>query len=99
MREIGEAQALLAALSESEGVKTAERQRRRRLDLQTSYGQALRLGKGFAAEETRVAFARVAEFARPNENPAARFAAYDAECLSNFIRGEFSAAQEIAQTF
>ena len=46
MREIGEAQALLAALSESEEVKTVVTVRGSaalRLDLQTSYGQALRL--------------------------------------------------------
>ena len=71
----------------------------RRLDLQTSYGQALQLGKGFAAEETRAAFARVREFVRPNEDPAAQFAADYAQCLGSFFRGEFTAAQEIAETF
>ena len=65
MPEIAEAQALLAALAESDEVMAAIGQRRRRLDLQTSYGQALQLGKGFAAEETRAAFARVREFVRP----------------------------------
>jgi predicted ATPase len=99
MPEIAEAQALLAALAESEEVKTSIAQRVRRLDLQASYGRALQLGKGFAAEETEAAFARVAEFARPNENPAARFAGYDAQCLGSLIRGEFSVAQEIAETF
>ena len=99
MPEIAEAQALLAALAETDEVKATIAQRRRRLDLQTSYGQALLWGKGFAAEETRAAFARVAELARPNENPAARFDAYYAQCLSNYYRGEFTLAQEIAETF
>jgi predicted ATPase len=99
MPEIAEAQALLAALAENDEVKAAIAQRRRRLDLQTSYGQALLLGKGFAAEETRAAFARAREFARPNENPAARFAAFYAQCLGSYFRGEFSVAQEIAETF
>jgi class 3 adenylate cyclase/predicted ATPase len=99
MREIAEAQALLATFAETTEVKAAIAQRQRRLDLQTSYGQALQLGKGFAAEETRAAFARVAEFARPSENPAARFAAFYAQCLGSVFRGEFVLAQEIAQTF
>jgi predicted ATPase len=84
MPEITEAQALLVALAQRDGVKAAIAGRKRHLDLQTSYGQALLWGKGFAAEETRAAFARVAELARPNENPAARFVAYYAQCLSNF---------------
>jgi len=99
MPEIAEAQALLAALAETEEVKAALAQRQRRLHLQPAYGQALQLGKGFAAEETRAAFARVSEFARPNENPAARFAAHYARCIGSFFRGEFSAAQEMAETF
>ena len=58
MPEIAEAQTLLAALAESDDVKVEAAQRRRRLDLQTSYGRALLWAKGFAAEETKVAFAR-----------------------------------------
>ena len=99
MPEIAEAQALLAALAETEEVKAAIAQLRRRLDLQTSYGQALQFGKGFAAEETEAAFARLAEFARPNENPAARFGAFYGQWISNYFRGEFSVAREMAETF
>ena len=61
MPEIAEAQALLAALAETDEVKAAEAQRQRRLHLQTAYGQAMMWSKGFAAEETRAAFARAAE--------------------------------------
>jgi predicted ATPase len=99
MPEIAEAQTLLAALAGTDEVKAAIAQRDRRLDLQASYGQALLLGKGFAAEETRAAFARVAELTGQKENPAARFAAYYAQCLGSFFRGEFPLAQEIAETF
>jgi predicted ATPase len=56
MPEIAEAQALLAALAETEEVKTADAQIRRRLHLQTTYGQAMMMAKGYAAEETRAAF-------------------------------------------
>ena len=61
MPEIAEAQALLAALAETEEVKAAEAQRQRRLHLQTAYGQAMMWAKGFAAEETRAAFSRATE--------------------------------------
>ena len=44
----------------------------RRLKLQTDYGQAVMWSKGFAAEETKAAFARVAEFAGPADKAAAR---------------------------
>ena len=90
MPEIAEAQALLAALAETEEVKAAIGQRRRRLDLQTSYGQALLLGKGFAAEETEAAFARVAELAGQKENPAARLAAFYAQCIGSSMSGRIS---------
>jgi hypothetical protein len=63
MPEIAEAQALLAALTRTEEVKAAETQRQRRLYLQTAYGQAMMWAKGYAAEETRSAFARAAELA------------------------------------
>jgi hypothetical protein len=49
--------------------------------------------------QQKKAFARVAEFARPNEDPATRFAAYFARCVGSFFRGEFPLAQEIAKTY
>jgi predicted ATPase len=55
--------------------------------------------KGFSSEETRAAFARVIDFAASGEDATVRFAAYDAECQSSFMRGEFNKAQEIAETF
>jgi hypothetical protein len=99
MPEIAEALALLAALAETEEVRAAIAQRQRRLDLQTAYGHALMWGKGFAAEETKAAFARVGELAGPAENKAARFAAYDAQCLGGYMRGEYHEAQEKAEAY
>jgi predicted ATPase len=98
MQEIAEAQALLAALAESHDVKAEVAQRRRRLDLRTSYGRALLWAKGFAAEETKAAFARVQEIAGSAKQPAASIAIHDAECLRTFMRGEYREAQEIAET-
>ena len=68
MPEIADAQALLTALAGTEEVKAAEAQRQRRLHLQTAYGQAMMWSKGFAAEETKVAFARASELAASTDN-------------------------------
>jgi class 3 adenylate cyclase/predicted ATPase len=99
MPEIAEAQALLAALAEMEQVKSAEGQRQRRLHLQTTYGQALMLSKGFAAEETKDAFARARGLAGGKENPAERFPAYFAQWVRSLARGEHRRAQRVAETF
>ena len=96
MPELSEAQALLAALAEMDEVKTGLAQRQRRLDLQTSYGQALMWGKGFGADETKAAFARVGELGEATD---ARFVAYDAQCLGKFMRGELRQAREMAENF
>jgi predicted ATPase len=99
MLEIAEAQALLAELAETKEVKAAEEQRQRRLDLQTAYGHALMWSKGFAAEETSAALARIEDFAGPKENAATRFAAYYAQCQSMFVGGQSHLARERSETF
>ena len=99
MPEIAEAQALLAALAETEEVKAEAAKRERRLHLQTTYGQAVMLSKGFAAEETKDAFARARELAGGTENPAERFPAYFAHWVRSLARGEHRRAQEAAETF
>ena len=43
-----------------------------RLKLQTTYGQALSWGKGYAAPETAAAFARARDLAAANNNPAGK---------------------------
>jgi hypothetical protein len=98
MPEIAKAQALLAVLAETNEVKGATAQRQRRLDLQMSYRRTLLWGKGFAAEETEAAFARVAEFAGLAETAAARFVAYYAQIQRN-VRAEFRLARETAEVF
>jgi predicted ATPase len=55
--------------------------------------------KGFAAEETEAAFARVSDLAGRTENAPARFVAYYARCLRSIMRGEYRQAREIAETF
>ena len=99
MPEIAEAQALLAALAETDEVKAAEAQRQRRLHLQTAYGQAMMWSKGFAAEETKVAFARAAELAGKSDDFAERFAACHGQWTICLARGELRSARELASSF
>src|SRR5262249_34844008 len=88
MPEIAEAQALLAALAQTDQVRAAEAQRRQRLHLQTAYGQAMMWAKGFAAEETKAAFARAAELAAKSDNFSERFAAAHGQWSMAHVRGE-----------
>ena len=99
MPEIAEAQALLAALAETDEVRAEAAKRERRLHLQTTYGQAVMLSKGFAAEETKDAFARARELAGGTENPAEQFPAYFAQWVRSLARGEHRRAQRAAETF
>ena len=99
MPEIAEAQALLAALAETEEVKAAEAQRQRRLHLQTAYGQAMMWAKGFAAEETRAAFSRATELTAKTDNFADRFAAAHFQWTLAFLRGELRSARELELSF
>jgi class 3 adenylate cyclase len=99
MPEIAEGQALLAALAETAEVKGAEAQRQRRLHLQTAYGQAVMWSKGFAAEETKAAFARAAELAAKSDDFSERFAAAHGQWTMARVRGELRPARELTSAF
>jgi predicted ATPase len=99
MPEIADAQALLAALVETDEVKAAIAQRERRLHLQIAYGNAVMWSKGFTAEETKDAFARARELAGETENPAERFATYSSQWVRSLARGEHRQAQRTAENF
>jgi class 3 adenylate cyclase/predicted ATPase len=101
MPEIAEAQTLLAALAGTDEVKAAETHRQRRLHLQTAYGQAVMYSRGFAAAETKSAFARATELAAAGgiDDFSARFAAFDGQCRSAIVRGELRSAWELASSF
>jgi tetratricopeptide (TPR) repeat protein len=99
MPEIAEAQALLAALVETEEVKVAEAQRQRLLHLQTSYGQAMMWAKGFAAEETRAAFSHATELTAKTDRFEDRFAAAHFQWTLAFLRGELQSARELELSF
>jgi predicted ATPase len=97
--EIEQAQALLAALAETDEVKNAAASRRRRLKLQTSLGKALMWSRGFGAEESKAAFIRARELAAAIDDPNERFTIYYGLWVGNLVRGELGFAREIAETF
>src|SRR6202453_4017665 len=70
-----------------------------RLKLQTSYGQAVMWSKGFAAEETKAAFARAGELATEIGNADAPFDAYYARWGHTLFRSELGSAREAAESF
>ena len=71
----------------------------RRLKLQTDYGQAMMWSKGFAAEETKTAFARAAELAARTDDFSQHFAACHGQWTLEIVRGELRSARELASTF
>jgi predicted ATPase len=96
MPEIAEAQSLFGALAGTEEVKAAEAQRQRRLHLQTAYGQAVMWSKGYAAEETKAAFARAAELAAKSDDFSERFSAREAQFRTASTEGELRSARDLA---
>ena len=99
MPEIAEGQALLAALAESDAWKSAAASRERRLKLQTGYGHAMAMSRGFASEEAKAAFARVRELASGADNTAERFDAHWGQWIPSVFRGELGLARKTAEIF
>ena len=99
MPEIAEAQALLASLEESDDVRAGLSRRGQRLRLQTAYSQALMMTKGYAAEETKAAFARAAELTEGTHEFLERFAALQGQWAAACTRGELRSVQEPALAF
>jgi len=97
--ELAGAQTLVAALSESDAVKSAAALRQRRLHLQTSFGNALIWAKGHQAPETSAAFARARELASCVEDASQRFSAYHGLWVGHFTRCEPAPIREIAELF
>jgi predicted ATPase len=95
--EVTEAQTLLAALSESEGVKSAAALHQRRVHLQISLANALIWAKGYHAPETAAAFARARELATRMENASERFSAYYGLWAGHLNRSEPTPLREMAE--
>jgi predicted ATPase len=86
MPQIAEAQALVAALAETDEVKAAIEQQQRRGQLQVVYGNALIAGRGFGAPEAIEAFARARETV-PGDAPE-RLAAHFGLWAASYPRGD-----------
>jgi predicted ATPase len=71
----------------------------RRLKLQTDYGQAVMWSKGFAAEETKAAFARAAELTANSDDFSERFATLHGQWTLALVRSELHSARELASAF
>jgi predicted ATPase len=99
MSEIAEAQAVLAALAETDEVKSATAARRRRLKLQTDYSRALLWSKGFSAGETSAALADASKLAAGTVDFAERFAGYYGAWIGSLSRGDLAQARQVAETF
>ena len=97
--EIAEAQGLLEALAQTDGVKADAARRAQRLKLQASYGQAVMWSKGYAAEETKTAFARAGEFATEIGSAQTLGETYYARFGRSLFRGELGSAREAAESF
>ena len=97
--EIEEAQALLAALADTDEVKNVAASRQRRLKLQTSYSQAVMWSKGYGAQEAKIAFTRARELGAVVEHPAEQFPTYYGLWVGNLVRGELAAARTTANSF
>ena len=97
MPEIAEAQALLAALSQTDEVRNAAALRKRQIGLQLSYGNALIAARGHGAVETTAAFARARELASGVDDFTDRLSIYFGLWLGSFVRGgELAAMREAA---
>jgi predicted ATPase len=97
--EIEQAQTLLAALAATDEVKNAAASRQRRLKLQTSYGRAMMLSRGFASEESKIAFTRAQQLAAGIENATERFTTYYGLWVGSVMRGELELARKTAEAF
>ena len=88
MPEIAEAQALLAALSQSDEVKAEAAQRQRLTQLHVAYGNALIAVRGYGAPETTEAFARARESAHGDKDAPERLSADYGLWVGSYARGE-----------
>jgi predicted ATPase len=94
--EIEQAQTVLAALAESDEVKRAAAFRKRQVDLQLSYGNALIQTRGHGASETMAAFARARELAAGIADPVEQMSVLYGVWVGSFIRCEISPAREVS---
>jgi predicted ATPase len=99
MPEIAEAQALLAALAETEEVKVEAAHRQRLTQLRVAYGNVLLQVRGYGAPETTEAFARASESAFGGKDATERLAADYGVWGGSYVRGDLPSMRAHAATF
>jgi tetratricopeptide (TPR) repeat protein len=99
MPEIAEAQALLAALAETDELKAEAAQRRRLTQLHVAYGNALIAARGPGAPETTEAFARARESAAGDKDSTEQLAVDYGLYAGAFLRGELPSMRAHAAAF
>ena len=92
--EMADKAAAAASRRGAEDVATSSQ----RMKLQSDYSQAMMWSKGFAAEETKAAFARAAELAGRTDDFSERFAALQGQWAAAVTGGELRSARELALT-
>ena len=90
---------LEAALRLAEGLADGPEQRRSRLRLQVTYGNALRIAQGFGVPETQAAFVAARNLAIMVDDISERFPAYYGLWSGSFLRGDLTSMQETAAAF
>jgi predicted ATPase len=96
---LGKAIEMADMASKSSGPRAAAASPSQRLKLQTNYGRAIMWSKGYAAEETKLAFTRAKELAAGVDDPAERFVTYYGHWAGSAMRGDLSSAIETAGIF
>ena len=99
MPEIAEAQALLAALAETDEVKAQAAQCQRLTQLHVAYGNALIAARGYGAPETTEAFAKARESASGDKDAPGRLAADFGLWAGSYTRGELPSMRAHAAAF
>jgi class 3 adenylate cyclase len=87
------------AMADKGGGDASEAAAIRRAKIQRNIGQALLWSKGFAAEETKIAFGQVVEISGAAPTADERFAAYYGQWANSFITSELLGARRIAEAF
>ena len=96
MPEIAEAQALLAALAETDEIKSDAARREQRAKLHLGMAVALLQSRGMKAPETRAAFEQAGDTAAEVSDPMERLAILYGNWMGEFARGDVRRMLEIA---
>jgi predicted ATPase len=99
MPEIAEAQALMAALEQTEEVKADAAKQQRLTHLHVAYGNALIAARGHGARETTEAFARARKSASGDEGAPERLAADYGLWVGSYVRGDLPSMRTHAAAF